>query len=207
MPLDEDNWKDYFGGLAEGAPLFVFDQTRITCFCSEVTNLLMWSHYADGLSGFCIEFDEAEIINEDEQTFLVQANYTDRPPLIDSLVYAVTEDQFEYALEHGYEEYEGELRRIELNEILRAAIASKPKEWQYEKEVRLIIKSSEENRNAILYKYPSHSIKSVILGEKSSIDFKARIKEVLAHLNLPIDVKVATRSKDAYQILIQNIEL
>ncbi|WFU31299.1 DUF2971 domain-containing protein [Bradyrhizobium brasilense] len=34
------------------------DSIRIACFGSERDNLLMWSHYGDGLRGFCIVFDE-----------------------------------------------------------------------------------------------------------------------------------------------------
>ena len=39
LPLDEELWKDYFGSLAEGAPAFIFESARITCFSSEIDNL------------------------------------------------------------------------------------------------------------------------------------------------------------------------
>ena len=61
----------------------------------------MWSHYAGGLRGFCIEFNEEEIFEEDSSTFLVDVIYSNKPPIIDSLEYAVIQDQYEYALEHG----------------------------------------------------------------------------------------------------------
>jgi hypothetical protein len=203
--LDDEIWVEYFGSLAEGAPLFTFDNARITCFSSEINNLLMWSHYADGLRGFSIEFNEAELIDEDESTSIVKVNYTNKPPIIDSLEYAIINDQFEFAIEHGYEEYEGEVRRVELNEIIRNAIASKPKEWQYEKELRLVIMASKEDKKPVSFKYPSKSIKSIILGEKMSDDFKTRIKDLVSDLDLPITIKTAVRSKDAYHIKVLDI--
>lgn len=204
LPLDEEIWKEYFGSLAEGAPAFSFDHARITCFSDEINNLLMWSHYADGLRGFCIEFNESEIFEEDSNIFLVDVNYTNKPPLIDTLEYAVIQDQYDYAVEHGYEEYEGELRRFELNEIIRTAVASKPKEWEYEKERRLVIITPDENKQPILHKYPLKSIKAIILGEKMDADFKVKISQILFDLGLPIETRMAIRSKDTYKIDIVN---
>ena len=33
------------------------DQCGVACFTEDATNLLMWSHYAQGHTGFCMEFD------------------------------------------------------------------------------------------------------------------------------------------------------
>jgi len=38
------------------------DSFRLTCFAKEFGQLLMWSHYADGLRGFVVVFDERELI-------------------------------------------------------------------------------------------------------------------------------------------------
>ena len=32
-------------------------QRGVACFTTELNNILMWSHYADGHKGFCLEFD------------------------------------------------------------------------------------------------------------------------------------------------------
>ena len=207
IPLDRDTWDEFFGSLTDYEPSFTFTDTRITCFCSEAQNLLMWSHYADGLRGFCLEFDENELFVEDEYKYLVPVNYTDKPPHIDSFVYAVTHDQFEYAAEHGYEEYEGELRRKELNEIMRTAVASKLKEWSYEKETRLVIQTDGKDKTAIPYKYPSHSLKSIIIGEKMSPEFRSELKAVLESLDSPVNTRVALRSKESYTLTIHDMDL
>jgi Protein of unknown function (DUF2971) len=205
LPLDEDLYIDFFGSLAENAPLFTFENSRICCFCPEISNLLMWSHYADGLRGFCLKFDETALFKPDEHIALVPVIYSDKPPVIDTLVYSVTEDQFEYAVEHGYEEYEGELRRMELNEMLQAAFASKPAEWSYEKEVRLIIQSPQEDKNPMSYKYASNALKSIIIGEKMPADFRLRIANVLTKLKTDITTKIAVRSSQEYRLIIEDI--
>jgi hypothetical protein len=52
---------------------YFIDSALIACFCSNFDNLLMWSHYADGLRGFCIEFDKKLLIknNGKMQRFLL----------------------------------------------------------------------------------------------------------------------------------------
>jgi hypothetical protein len=55
-----ENSDEYFGSLENSQPHFkqMADRVRIACFGSEPDDLLMSSHYADGLRGFCIVFDE-----------------------------------------------------------------------------------------------------------------------------------------------------
>ncbi|MBY3030562.1 DUF2971 domain-containing protein [Rhizobium leguminosarum] len=63
---------------------------RVCCFASEVDDLLMWSHYGDGLRGFCVEFDQAtisETIGKLEGfPFITDVNYADAPPSVDGMV-------------------------------------------------------------------------------------------------------------------------
>lgn len=59
-PNVSENVTEYFDECASYAPPFedMRLSMRIACFASQRDNLLMWSHYADGLRGLCIAFDE-----------------------------------------------------------------------------------------------------------------------------------------------------
>ncbi|ROT94445.1 DUF2971 domain-containing protein [Histidinibacterium lentulum] len=63
-PQDEDVIA-YFNECKDYQPPFqeMRDGVRIACFGSQRDNLLMWSHYADGLRGFCIVFDENLVVS------------------------------------------------------------------------------------------------------------------------------------------------
>lgn len=69
-----DEVKDYQANFS-----YAFRGVRISCFSREVRNLLMWSHYADGLRGFCVEFDETVFAKEAE-VLMLDVNYQARPP-------------------------------------------------------------------------------------------------------------------------------
>src|SRR3546814_18756533 len=60
-------------------------------------NLLMWSHYGDGLRGFCIAFDEEAITRGDTTGYVLDVAYLDAPPHVDSFIYGVAWDQDWYS--------------------------------------------------------------------------------------------------------------
>src|SRR3546814_7447189 len=72
-------------------------EMRISCFSSEADNLLMWSHYGDGLRGFCITFDEEAITRGDTTGYVLDVAYLDAPPHVDSFIYGVAWDQDWYS--------------------------------------------------------------------------------------------------------------
>lgn len=209
LPVDLDTLKDYFEGLADGEIVFphIYNHSRVSCFSSDPSSLLMWSHYADGLRGFCIEFDDDLLISEDEYTFLCPVNYVEEPPVVDSFVYAVTEDQFYYAIDHGYEEYDGESFRADLNGMMKKALASKPLEWRYEKEVRLVVNTRNNDKSPILHQYNQEALKSIIIGERMPESYKTGIRDVLAKLDYHVNTKIAVRSRERYEINIEEFEL
>ncbi len=93
------------------------EQRGIACFSATVTDITMWSHYADGHRGFCLEFDRT--LPPFSRAFEVQ--YVDQPPVlnpIDVLVNGPTDE--------------------EENELLRAFVLTKARCWSYEQEWRLM---------------------------------------------------------------------
>lgn len=205
LPLDHDTFLEYFGSLCDSAPDLhsIYDHARVSCFSSDPRNLLMWSHYADGLRGCCLGFDCDHFAVTSETLFITDVQYVRSPPVIDTLVYAVTEDLFLYAIDHGYEEYEGESFRKQLNDIMARALASKPLEWQYEKERRLIIHTREDGLLPIQHSYPPQSLQTVILGERMSDEFKGLLRSVLQ--SMPhVSLQQAVRSTGTFEIRLEN---
>src|SRR3546814_20770450 len=72
-------------------------EMRISCFSSEADNLLMWSHYGDGLRGFCIAFDEEAITRGATTGSVLAVAYLDAPPPVDSFIYGVAWHQAWYS--------------------------------------------------------------------------------------------------------------
>src|SRR3546814_10781815 len=80
--LDEiiqESVDEYFDECQHYAPPCVAmrQEMRISCFSSEADNLLMWSHYGDGLRGFCIAFDEEAITRGDTTGYVLDVAYLD----------------------------------------------------------------------------------------------------------------------------------
>jgi hypothetical protein len=209
LPLDRDTLKDYFDGLADGAPSMnlIYDRARVSCFSSDAANLLMWSHYSDGMRGCCLGFDSCLVATETESCFFADVQYMKSPPVIDTLVYAVVEDLFNYAIEHGYEEYDGESLRKQLNELMALALSSKPEEWRYEKERRLIIHTKPADTGSCLHRYTAPALQRVIIGEKMDPGYRLELMAVISQLDAPVVVQEAVRSDATYSLTIRDLVL
>lgn len=83
----------------------------------DITNELLWSYYANGHKGFCIEY-EMELLRElciqDSYTNVIRMNYRNKPP---TLHFKFSDNIHEVVyIMHGY----------------------KSKKWEHEKEIRII---------------------------------------------------------------------
>ncbi|WP_198036710.1 DUF2971 domain-containing protein [Halomonas sp. GT] len=128
------------------------------CFCRGdsndiLLNHLMWAHYADGLRGFCLVFDENELhtslesLNDLSDLMLCPVTYTNRLPtlnLIDEINFLIDED----SIERG--DYDFHVR----------ACSTKSNAWKYEKEWRAV--SPKKGRHV----YSPMSLTEIVIGEK-----------------------------------------
>jgi hypothetical protein len=86
-------------GMQPDVPSIV-NSARITCFSKRPDNLLMWSHYADGLRGFCLEFDrDILLVNELDNVKFYDVEYKENPATIDTALIATLQDQIEHSLD------------------------------------------------------------------------------------------------------------
>jgi len=100
-----------------------FSQNGVACFTTEMNNILMWSHYADGHKGFCLEFD-TNYFKFNDKLNLNEVIYNNSFPTLSPL-----------------DIVQKPLRVIE-------PLITKSKDWEHEKEWRLITK---EGNSAIEY--------------------------------------------------------
>ena len=122
---------------------------KITCFYLNYNNILMWSHYADKHSGICIGFHFHPYL---DNFVLTPVKYIDEIPLIDG--------------------------KVDAYEMIRYWLSMKSNCWEYEKEIRAIAKS--RNNNCFEYiHYERDHIKKIIFGCKVSQNEIARTQKIL----------------------------
>jgi len=134
---------------------------RICSFSTINTSLLMWGHYAKNHTGFCIEYDTGSLEYNSLQRQLYPIIYTDT--LFDTTKY----------------------QNIDLKDMnnlhLMLSALYKSKEWQYEKEWRLIIHGGINIENHIMPKP-----KAIYLGSQINNDNKEELVKIAKYKNIPI---------------------
>jgi hypothetical protein len=189
---------------------------RITCFSKRDDNLLMWSHYADGLRGFCIEYDPSLILSNDKAfSSIHDVHYTQTPAVIDTAIMSIHSDLIdynEYAMSQpnyspGSINYkEEQLKSInEANHIFEKILATKPLEWAYEEEIRLISQTFNNENQDNLFNYPPQAVKSVIFGEKMPTRQQDALRYIFEASDYPVSFKKASRDNNSFKILIKEL--
>lgn len=186
---------------------------RICCFASEVDNLLMWSHYGDGLRGFCLEFDE-EVINKTFSgypgfPFITDVTYSDMAPSVDGMLLGVLDDQIDYAYMCFHEEKSDfwleEAKRLEgqVQDLFRQGFATKPKAWSYERERRLIVQTDQHDMKPLAIQLPPEAVQSIILGELMSSGDRIQIEQIAGDKYPGAIVRTARRELFTYKLKIK----
>lgn len=115
-----------------------FSKIGISCFSKNNNNLLMWSYYADGHQGICLEFDPT--FEPFSKAFNV--DYKSKIPNINSNLL---------------------FNENEINESIKKLLSLKSIDWRHEEEIRIFHKESNKS-----YFYPSRSLKAIYFGLKTN---------------------------------------
>lgn len=206
------------------------DRARISCFSKSPNNLLMWAHYANGLRGFCIEYDRDKLLTNEVNAEIFDVLYANKPPIIDTAVVAVLNDQVNYHEDTIYE-IEGRLKFTTLNrnqkhnahseirmykeyldtvylknrEIYQKMLATKSIEWQYEEELRLIMQTSCIDKSGVNLKYPIQSLKCIIIGEKMPNSQREALMNIVHLKSKTIKFKIARRILGQFEVIIDDL--
>jgi len=215
---------EYFEECVQYVPPFdlMRQAMRIACFASERDNLLMWSHYADGLRGFCVVFDEETLVSERREAYALDVAYTDKPPEIDSFIYGIAWDQdwFSHvAIEEAQKRILalGETQRLAdvemyetsgaealgmMQDLWQRVFATKPVEWRYEGERRLLIQTGGEDKSPLFWKYDREAIREIILGERMPEAYRRRLTSVVEEHYPRVPVMTARRAQGSYSVVV-----
>jgi len=210
-----ESYDDYVFSLENTEPSIphIIDGARISCFSKNADNLLMWSHYADGLRGFCIEFDPDLVLSKfSGNAFIYDVLYKETPAKIDTAVMAVLNDQVDYhedaifasqqEMKHLGKDKQAEIDMYEQclvgvfksnSEIYQKMLATKPLDWEYENEMRIICQTMLPDERGEFLKYPPQAIKSVIIGEKMPEKQRDTLIGILEKHSSPVILKEALR--------------
>lgn len=214
---------EYFDECQNYVPPFddMRQSVRIACFGSKRDDLLMWSHYADGLRGFCITFDE-QMLATSKGDYILDVAYTSAPPVVDSFIYGLAWDQDWYshvAIEETtkrlryegrkepfdevsmYEESGAEALRT-MRGIWQQVFATKPVEWQYEHERRLLMQTDCTDTSPILRPFERECVRELIVGERMPADYRDRLLALMKEYYPQARIMTARRSESAYTLTI-----
>ena len=162
------------------------EKVGIECFTQSPTDILMWSYYADKHQGVCVEYDFSKLFSSCSNAFLFPVRYSENRPLLDLLnMYDPVTKQV----------YKGKMSET-FPDIVKSWI-TKSKEWEREKEWRLIAFPI-ENDSERLVKLPI--ISRIITGINISDENYQIVSNIAKEKGVPI---YRTRLKnDQYKIQI-----
>ncbi len=138
----------------------------ILCLSQKYNSLLMWSHYADEYKGAIISFD-------DEHEFfkgLIEVEYSTHRPKFDMCAYT-----------------------SDIHPIPIAELCVKPKEWEYEEEIRIIrnlsackIIASSDKHPVYIMDIPTECIKAITMGERTPVEEQRKIFDMVKNTNISL---------------------
>lgn len=185
-----DNHINTIFNIIDNIKISIRKNVKIICFSEIYNSMLMWSHYADNHKGFVLIYDKDDLKNAERfkidsnnlksKIKLEKAEYVDKQIDLSKEV----EDYLRYNVLEGMEG-----RRNQGGSIaqfkLRKAIIQKSKEWDYEKEWRIIPRIIELERESELG-YIECIPKGIVLGahctEKNSDKIIRYGKEKSVHI-------------------------
>lgn len=145
----------------------------ISCFSNSPNNVLMWSHYADKHTGFCVEYDFSKIKDKRKLLLLFPAIYTVERPSIPLSMFDMSNPN----------DIKVSLTKEATSDICYALLC-KSKYWNYENEWRILCLKNDLN-NQVLYE--DLAVK-VYLGANISEDNKRKLLEIIDAKSTNIEI-------------------
>lgn len=159
--------KSLFNNYVDKSKVCCLTVDEIESNVSALSNRLMWSHYADGLRGFCVEFNSSELMRsldmkQDVKFSTHEIQYTDLVPA-----------NFEFMLSSTFEALNRTGDFIGTDYFIGSLLTYKSSEWKYENEVRLVCDGESKQF------YCPSSIRTITVGEKMPADEFEQLLSVL----------------------------
>jgi len=167
--LAPTRWKQAEKGVRKEALHWLQHDIGVISFSEINDNILMWSHYAGGHNGICVEF---RYTDRDHADFFAKAQrvaYKEKLPIVNFYTASPIK-------------------------IAKALILTKSVHWSYEREWRMIVPDAAHHSRYI--QIPTGVITAVYLGCEINRRNREAISDILQNRN--IKVFQAERKRDAY---------
>lgn len=152
---------------------YIIEHIRIGCLSLKNNNSLMWSHYADKHEGICIEYDLKFFLESNiENIAIIKVNYVEEI-INEQGNIRIYKNRLSLPDGNIYDNSNSSISK-ELIDIL----STKSKEWEYEKEYR-IIKYFNNDSNAL-----NLPITSICFGTKTPEKDKYLLRKILSNKNI-----------------------
>ncbi|PSU85247.1 DUF2971 domain-containing protein [Photobacterium kishitanii] len=177
--VKEGRYKDHDLGWLVDAVFTQLERSFVHCLSSTPKNNLMWSHYANSHTGFCIRYKKDILLDNQEIYKYGNVNYDGKPlSLIEQLI---------------------EPEKINAG---TEVIFKKSKEWIYEQEFRLVHKDMAEKQtdNFRILEHSDNAIDCIIFGMKADKDNIHLLKTMLNGRD--IIFKQIKRSSKGFEIFV-----
>ena len=167
------------------------NQVGIECFTQSPTDILMWSYYADKHTGVCVEYDFSKLFISCANSFLFPVSYSEKRPLLD--------------IQNLYDPVTQQVRNDRNVEAFPSVMKSwitKSKEWEREKEWRLItfpIKNDSER----LVKLPIAS--RIITGINITDENYQLVADIAKEKGIPIHRTRLKNDQYKIEVISENI--
>jgi hypothetical protein len=156
---------------------YIKEQAHVYCLSETCEDILMWSHYASSHTGICIEFET------NTQDTLFQA--------CKSVNYLPYYNNFTV----------DDIVDVSFSDIVERACLFKAEQWAYEKEWRLIVRSS----RILDFDFSPECLTGVILGCRISEDDERWVKDWVTQYPTPIDIRRAIEVEGDIRLRIEPI--
>jgi hypothetical protein len=167
---------------------------RVLCFCEEVSNPLLWSHYAACHAGVAFEFETCDpddkILRE-----LRPVKYGKRPPRIYS-----TRDLVESALQLS--------DLAPLDERALPLVTTKAQEWTYEKEWRSVFVELSASATKLFSDRPfrPNSLSKIFLGCRMSATSCTVVKRLVRENYPHVSVYEASKTSARFGLAFRRVQ-
>ena len=173
----------------------IIHKSKIACLSlsepdnDPIDNNLMWSHYADGLRGFCLVFDGDFL----QQDFYSSSN-TMRPIKIQYQNTPNTLKLFDFVKSKSVLDIDGD---INFEQSITETIATKSTDWEYENELRILSLDTSNFHN-----YSGQSLKEIVIGEKMPEAQRKLLLDTVKANHPEIIIREARLKPDSYSLEI-----
>lgn len=185
------------------------NRVKIICFSQDCLSLPMWAHYAEEHKGFILVYDKDEIMQAkcfDKSHNKIKQELCLKPICYSDTRTNMTDNMHEYLLKY---EMPSSMDVSKLPDIpplkMREFILSKRKDWEYEKEWRLIPGVIDIKKDNPLC-YISIIPKAVILGEKCLGINQQKLCEIASKKGVPV-FKARINDGVNYDMKIEDIDI